>query len=246
MVYIFYTNYGYLPTNKDDFEDEGSNSSLSFNEQLGLINARKAADKELKMLDMQAAEAQRQEAEAQRREAEAQRRHELLLLEKQAAISQANVSNTQTSPKTSITPSFDVTKHLKMVPPFNEDNLEVFFETFSKIAKRLEWPEKQHIVLLQSVLKGKAQEVFAAMPYDESQKFDNVKNAILKAYELVPEGYRQKFRNCRKSDEQTFYEYAQEKEMLFDRWCLSKSVNKNFENLKQFSLKILKEMLYLN
>ena len=133
MVYIFYTNSGYLPTNNDDGEDVGSNSSLSFNEQLSLIKVRN----EMRLLEIREAEAQRQadrqeaeaqrqaerqEAEAQRREAEAIRRHELLLLEKQAAISQANVLNTQTSPKTSLTPSFDVTKHLQMVPTFNEDN----------------------------------------------------------------------------------------------------------------------------
>ena len=41
-----------------------------------------------------------------------------------------------------------------------------------------------------------------------------VKNAFLKAYELVPEAYRQLFRGLSKSDKQTYVEFAKEKETL--------------------------------
>ena len=42
--------------------------------------------------------------------------------------------------------------------------------------------------------KGKVQEAFTALPISECVDYNCVKNAILKAYELVPEAYRQKFR----------------------------------------------------
>ena len=45
--------------------------------------------------------------------------------------------------------------------------------------------------------------------------YDCVKNAILKAYELVPEAYGQKFRNYRKQESQTHVEVAHEKEVYF-------------------------------
>ena len=44
------------------------------------------------------------------------------------------------------------------------------------------WP-----VLLQSVLKGKAQETYSSLCEEESFDYERVKMAILKAYELVPE-----------------------------------------------------------
>ena len=53
---------------------------------------------------------------------------------------------------------------------------------------------------------------------------------------MVPEAYRQKFRNYRKRDEQTHVEFAREKEMLFEKWLTSKEVNKNFERMRQLIL----------
>jgi len=43
--------------------------------------------------------------------------------------------------------------------------------------------------------------------------------AILKAYELMPEAYRQQFRNSHKEDAQTYTEFAREKQVQFDQWC---------------------------
>ena len=43
-------------------------------------------------------------------------------------------------------------------------------------------------------------------------------------HELVPEAYRQRFRNYRKQESQIHVEFAHEKEVYFDRWCNSKEV----------------------
>ena len=56
------------------------------------------------------------------------------------------------------------------------------------------------------------------------------------AYELVPEAYRQKFRNYRKQESQTHVEFAHEKEVYFDRWCNSREVGTDFEKLRQVIL----------
>ena len=45
-----------------------------------------------------------------------------------------------------------------------------------------------------------------------------MKNAILKAYKLVPEAYDQKFRNYHEKEGQTHVEFAHEKGVNFDRW----------------------------
>ncbi|KAJ8049962.1 hypothetical protein HOLleu_02940 [Holothuria leucospilota] len=65
--------------------------------------------------------------------------------------------------------------------------------------------------------------------------YDKVKKAILQAYELVPEAYRQKFRKYRKADTQTYVEFAYQKERHFDRWCASKKVS-TFDTLRQLVL----------
>ena len=131
---------------------------------------------------------------------------------------------------------FDVTRYVKLVPQFNESDVDKYFQHFEKIAKNLHWPENVWSTLLQSALKGKAQETFAALSVDDSSDYDVVKAAILKAYELVPEAYRQKFTNYKKDDKQTYVEFANQTEVYFDRWCSAKKVISDYDKLRQIVL----------
>ncbi len=88
---------------------------------------------------------------------------------------------------------------------------------------------------MQCNLVGKAQEVCAALPIEDSLNFDVVKLAVLRAYELVLEAYRQKFRACSKTAKQTFVEFACEKEALFEKWCLSTKIA-TLEDLQELIL----------
>ena len=108
--------------------------------------------------------------------------------------------SSKSMPPVSFDPSkvFDVTKHIRLVPPFQEKEVDKYFLHFEKVAENLKWPKEHWTLLLQSVVIGKAREIYTQLPLDQSSDYDTVKNLILKAYELVPEAYRQKFRNCRK------------------------------------------------
>ena len=92
------------------------------------------------------------------------------------------------------------------------------------------------MLLLQSVLVGKAREIYSAMLIEQSSQYEVVKKEILKAYELVLEAYRPNFWSYRKQDKQTYTEFTQEKEVLFDRWCASKEVAQDFVKLHQMIL----------
>lgn len=70
-------------------------------------------------------------------------------------------------------------------------------------------------LLEQCVLIGKAQKAYTALSIEEHGDYETVKNARLRAYELVTEAYRQCFRSLRKPDKQTYAEFAKEKETLF-------------------------------
>lgn len=113
---------------------------------------------------------------------------------------------------------FNVAKNIVIVPPFCEKEVEAYFQAFERIASALKWPTEVWSLMLQCKLTGKAQEVCASLPLEESVQYETVKNAILHAYELVPEHYRQMFRTTEKSASQTYVEFACEKGILFDRW----------------------------
>ena len=131
---------------------------------------------------------------------------------------------------------FDFTKHIRMVPPFQEREVDKYFLHFEKVAHSCAWPKEHWTMLLQSVLTGKARDVYSELSAELSSEYDTVKELILKGYELVPEAYRKKFRNLDKNTNKTYVQFSQEKEQLFDRWCLSEDINKEYKRLRELML----------
>ena len=211
--------------------------------------AREAAEAEAKRA-REAAEAEAQRArdlrlaelkearELRELELKAEQEKALLEAEKEAAareheLKMASLGKQSPSDKAS---AFDPARNIRLVPPFQEKEVDKYFAHFEKVADSLNWPKESWVLLLQSVLVGKAQEIYGSLSVEQSSNYEHVKEAILKAYELVPEAYRQKFRNYLKFDSKTHVEFAREKENLFNRWCHSKEIGQDFKKLKQMVL----------
>ncbi|KAL4009454.1 hypothetical protein ACER0C_003306 [Sarotherodon galilaeus] len=126
--------------------------------------------------------------------------------------------------------TFDVVRNLRLVPTFDENEPDAFFSLFERIAALRGWPEADCVIMLQSVLTGKAQEAYSALSAADCRSFATVKDAVLKAYELVPEAYRQRFRSWRKSDKQSHIEFARDLTKHFNRWCSALGVS-TFQDL---------------
>ncbi|KAJ8050189.1 hypothetical protein HOLleu_03291 [Holothuria leucospilota] len=186
-------------------------------------------NKEVRLKEMER-EMQREEREERERREEKAREHEFRL--KQLEVGVIKGSDPRIGLDTGV---FDVSKHVKFVPKFQKDNVEKFFNHFEKLGEQLKWPRDKWSILIQSNFTGKAQEVYSALSIEDSMDYDKVKKAILQAYELVPEAYRQKFRKYRKANTQTYVEFAYQKERHFDRWCASKRVS-TFDALRQLML----------
>ena len=104
------------------------------------------------------------------------------------------------------------------------------------MAENLKWPRDHWTLLLQSVVLAKAREIYTQLSLEQSPGYDQVKEPILKAYELVPEAHRQKFRDCKKEHDQIHVKCARTKEQVFDRWCSSKKVGSDHAKLQQLML----------
>ncbi|KAK0146355.1 hypothetical protein N1851_014349 [Merluccius polli] len=162
---------------------------------------------------------------------EREREHALAMKRLELELSQLP----QPSPASPPIRGFDVSKNIRLVPPFSEKEVDIYFTHFERVATTLNWPRDMWPLLLQCVFTGKAQEVFSALSMDQAKQYDVVRDSILHAYELVPEAYRQKFRNARKLEQRTFVEFACEKERLFDRWCTAQNVQTR-DDLRQLIL----------
>ena len=179
-------------------------------------------------------ERQERERERERQEKERERQRQIQEREKERQFELAKLKLQQSNHP--VEQSFDVIKNFQAVPSFQEDDVDMFFLHFEKLATNLNWPKDHWTILLQKAFVGKAREIFAQLSVEQSQKYEYVKDVVLRGYQLNPEAYHQKFRNCQRVNSQTFVEFARVKERLFDPWCHSKKVNKDFEKLRQLIL----------
>ncbi|CAJ1076939.1 uncharacterized protein LOC118558122 [Xyrichtys novacula] len=171
-------------------------------------------------LQIKEAETRNKQLEVQAKEAETRNLHlrlRVLELEKGAFVASTPVSPVDRSSVSA--PAFDISKHIALVPPFRESEVDSYFSAFERIAAALSWPKEFWSLLLQCKLVGKAQEVCASLSIEDSLDYNVLKKTVLQAYELVPEAYRQKFRNSVKTSNQTYVEFVRDKSVLFDKWC---------------------------
>lgn len=104
-------------------------------------------------------------------------------------------------------------------------------------------PENEQTLILQCVLTGKAQKAYSLLSVHDKQNYHKVKEVVLKAYELVPEDYRQKFRNMRKPAEQTYCEFVRNVKIQLDRWCAALGVTSREDLHELFLLEQFKSTL---
>ena len=59
--------------------------------------------------------------------------------------------------------AFDAARNIRLVPLFQEKDVDKYFAHFEKVADSLNWPKESWVLLLQSVLVGKAQEIYGSL-----------------------------------------------------------------------------------
>lgn len=63
---------------------------------------------------------------------------------------------------------FNVGKNISLVPPFIKKDVDKYFIVPERVASILNWPKSVWTLLLQCVLSGKAQKVYAWIPPGDS------------------------------------------------------------------------------
>ena len=233
-----------VKTRKYDQEFELEKLKLQMElEKMRLEREEKEKERQERERERQEKERERQERERERQEKERERERQERERESARQIQEREKERQFELEKLKlqqsnhpIGQSFDVIKNFQAVPSFQEGDVDMFFLHFEKLATNLNWPKDHWTILLQKAFVGKAREIFAQLSVEQSQKYEYVEDVVLRGYQLNPEAYRQKFRNCQRDINQTFVEFARVKEQLFDRWCHSKKVNKDFEKLRQLIL----------
>lgn len=84
-------------------------------------------------------------------------------------------------------------------------------------------------LLLQCVLTDKVQGAYSSLSAADSCSYFKIKSAVLKAYELVPEAYHQRFQASNRSG-QSYVESVRDLTTHFKRWLVTLDIT-TFDNL---------------
>ena len=191
--------------------------------QIKLKQMEIEAQRELERMRIEK-ELQLKDRELKGKQIEAEKEIELAKIEREGKVQRNN------------NPNFEAVKYAKLIPKFEERNIDQYFAQFEITALNYNFPENLWPMMLQPALTGRAAEVFTSLTREQQKEYQVVKSLILKAYELVPEAYRRKFRDLKKKNEQTHVEFLREKERFLEKWLTSKEVGTSYERLKSLVL----------
>ena len=126
------------------------------------------------------AKREREIKEFEAKEREAEREFQLQVLQKKIELGAADdLESTR----------FDVSKCSRLVPNFDEDDVDSFFLHFEKIACNMKWPKEYWPALVQSSLTGKGRSTYLSLSLDQSSDYDIIKKAVSQEYNLTADNY---------------------------------------------------------
>ena len=179
-----------------DIQSVSSSKELELKFQIRQLEIQERQKEREREREREEREEREKEREREREEREKEREREREEREKerefQLKMREIEMQERANQSKQKIEYNFDVTKHIRLVPPFQEKEVDKYFLHFEKVAENLNWPKEHWTLLLQSVLIGKAREIYTQLGVEQSHHYETVKELILKGYELVPEAYRPK------------------------------------------------------
>ena len=127
---------------------------------LEMAESPQSSDREVELAKIEL-EKERLRLESEEKEKEREFELRKIELEHQLKIKELELGSQKGNEKAPI--DFDLAKNVRLVPKFNEHDVETYFLSFEKTAKSLSWPEKYWPLLLQSTFVGKAKQVYATL-----------------------------------------------------------------------------------
>ena len=88
----------------------------------------------------------------------------------------------------------------KLTKLTNGEDIEAFLKTFERLMEAYEVPKEHWAYRLAPQLTGKAQQAYVAVTSDSAKKYEDVKTAILRRYNINKETYQARFRATKQKD----------------------------------------------
>ena len=166
-------------------------------------------------------EAKEKELQMHEKEKEAQRRHEFAMkeLEIQGANTEAGSPGNKSAAK------------LPKLPVFvdGKDDLDSYLQRFERFARSNNWDESTWSTSLSALLTGKALDVYSRLSETAAVDYKQLKEALLKRYELTENGFRKRFRGGKPEDGESPEQFVTRLNRYLTRWVELSKTEKTYE-----------------
>ena len=125
------------------------------------------------------------------------------------------------------------------LPCFDEetDTIDYYLVHFERVASYEGWDIASYPMYLNTLLTGKAREVYCRLPLALANDYRYLKKALLAKYQLTVDDYRRTFFSVRQYNEDSCTNLWGDLEFNLDQWLELSNVDKTFEGLRELLLR---------
>ena len=119
------------------------------------------------------------------------------------------------------------------LPYFEEskDKMDSYLSRFEKYATANKWDKNVWAAYLSALLKGRALDVYDRLSTEDAAE---LKDALLKNFDMTERGFRKKFRYSRPERSETFIQFSSRLCSYLNKWLTMAKVEKSFEAVCDF------------
>ena len=120
------------------------------------------------------------------------------------------------------------------MPYFDEerDVMDSYLGRFERFAETQKWKREHWAMYLSARLNGRALDVYAKMPPEQTSDFERLKDAPLKRYQLFSDSFKKRFRSAKPEAGETPSQFLTKLDNYLERWIELAKVTKSYEGLK--------------
>ena len=129
-------------------------------------------------------------------------------------------------------------KSLPKIPPFNEDidEVDLYIQRFEKLAVFHKWEKTEYATLLGTLLRGKALKVYCGLAPSVADNYEELKSALLKAFQVNPNNYRKKFRESTIEQGESYVQLICRMRQYYDKWLELSEVLSTYEQVSDYMI----------
>lgn len=186
---------------------------------------QKQHEKELEELKLE-------QMKLQEREKEATRKHEL-------EMQKLRVEELQRTSPASSSGASDHAPRTPKLPAFKDgsDDLDSYLQRFERFATNQKWDQTEWATYLSALLSGAALDVYSRLSDTAAVDYDQLKQALLKRYNLTEEGYRVKFRTTRPQTDESPSQLVVRLRNYLSKWIELSKIPDTTKDLKNLLVK---------